>query len=273
MCRRPLRHAFGFILLLVVLQKPAMAAGTDLVLAVQPVLNEAQTRAAFQPLCDYLASVTQRPCTLLTTPNFYVYWDKVRRGKDFNLALDAAHFTDYRIQKLGFEVLAKIPDTVTYTIVTRDTESVFDASELVGKRMATLGIPSIGAAQLDKLYPNPVQQPLPVEVPDAEQGMKMLLDGRVRAAILPTPIVAQFMARGAGVSVVLTTEPIPHIALSAAPSLDAATRALLRKALIDAQTTEQGRAMLAKIGFERFIATNATLYRGEARVLQQYFGY
>jgi ABC-type phosphate/phosphonate transport system substrate-binding protein len=251
---------------------PAQAAD-GLVLAIQPILDEAQTRKAFQPLCDYLQAATQRHCTLLVSTNFYAYWELVRHGKGFNLALDAAHFTDYRAEKFGFDVLAKIPGTVTYSLVTRDTEQVLDPLDLAGKRIATLGIPSIGAARLNGLFPNPSRQPDPVEVASAEQGMRMLLDGKVRAAIMPTPIVAQYMARGAGVSVVLTTDPIPHIALSAAPSLDVVTRAVLRKALLEANTSASGKKMLGEIGFERFDPASTTLYRGQEKVLQQYFGY
>lgn len=265
------RVLLSFAMILAV-ARPAQAAD-DLVLAIQPILDEAQTRKAFQPLCNYLEAATQRHCTLLISPNFYAYWELVRHGQGFNLALDAAHFTDYRAEKFGFDVLAKVPDTVTYSLVTRDTEQVLDPLDLAGKRIATLGIPSIGAARLNGLFPNPARQPSPVEVASAEQGMQMLLDGRVQAAILPTPIVAQHMARGAGLSVVLTTDPIPHIALSAAPSLDAGTRAALRKALLEANTSTQGKKMLGEIGFERFDPASAALYRGQEKVLQQYFGY
>jgi len=253
--------------------RPTTAAGSELVLAVQPILEEELTRKAFQPLCDYLAQATGRPCRLLTSPNFYAYWDTVRLGTAFNLVLDAAHFTDYRVQKHGYHVLAKIPDTVTYTLVTRDNELLLDASELVGKRVATLGIPSIGAARLNGLFPNPSRQPVTVEVGSAEQAMRLLLGGKVNAAILPTPIVAQQMASGGGVSVVLTTDPIPHIGLSAAPSIDANTRSALSKALLSAHTSEDGRKMLKQIGFERFDPATDAVYTGQAGILKEYWGY
>jgi len=253
--------------------RSATAAGNELVLAVQPILDEGLTRKAFQPLCDYLAQASGRPCRLLTSPNFYAYWDTVRQGTAFNLVLDAAHFTDYRAQKLGYHVLAKIPDTVTYSLVTRDNALLVDASDLVGKRVATLGIPSIGAARLNGLFPNPSRQPVTVEVAAVEQAMRLLLDGKVNAAILPTPIVAQQMASGGGVSVVLTTDPIPHIGLSAAPSVDANTRSVLSKALLNAHTSENGRKMLKRIGFERFDPATAIIYTGQANILKEYWGY
>lgn len=271
--RRPALARVAAVLLSVLVGRPAFAAGEELVLAIQPILDREQTERAFQPLCDYLGRATQRPCRLFTTTHFYPYWEAVRRGTDFNLALDAAHFTDFRAQRLGFEVLAKVPATVTYTLVTRNAELVFDHTELVGKRVATLGVPSVGAAYLSALYPNPVRQPLPVEVADADQGIRTLLAGRTFAAILPTPIIAQQMAAGAPISVVMTTEPIPHIALSAAPSLPPALRAQIRSAALAAHNTPQGLAMLRAIGFEQFDPADAGMYRGQATKLEQYHGY
>jgi ABC-type phosphate/phosphonate transport system substrate-binding protein len=253
--------------------RPATAADNELVLAVQPILDEGQTRKAFQPLCDYLAQATGRPCRLFTSPNFYAYWDIVRNSTAFNLVLDAAHFTDYRVQKLGYQVLAKIPDSVSYSLVTSDSDFLVDASELVGKRVATLGIPSIGAARLNGLFPNPSRQPVTVEVGAAEQAIRMLLDGKLKAAILPTPLVAQQMANGGGLYVVLATDPIPHIGLSAAPSIDAKTLSALRQALLNAHTSEDGKKMLKQIGFERFDPATASVYTGQAGILKEYWGY
>jgi len=253
--------------------RPATAADKELVLAVQPILSEGQTRKAFQPLCDYLAQATGRPCRLFTSPNFYAYWDTVRHSTAFNLVLDAAHFTDYRAQKLGYQVLAKIPETVSYSLVTRDSEFLLDAKELVGKRVATLGIPSIGAARLNGLFPNPSRQPVTVEVGASEEALRMLRDGKLNAAILPTPIVAQQMASEGGLYVVLATDPIPHIGLSAAPSIDASTRNVLRKALLSAHTSEEGKKMLKQIGFERFDPASASVYTGQAGILKEYWGY
>jgi hypothetical protein len=267
--RRVAALALGLFLGLPVLTH----AREELILAIQPVLGDAQTRQTFQPLADYIARATGRKCVIQTSPNFMAYWDTARKGTDYDLALDAAHFTDYRIHKLGFVVLAKIPDSVTYSLVVPDDAVVLDPAELVAKRIATLGVPSIGAARLNALFPNPARQPFPVEVASAEEGMALLLTHRVAAAILPTPIVSQQMQRGGGISVVLTTDPIPHIALTAGPTVDAKTREAIRKALLQANATPEGKQMLAKIGFERFDPATAAVYAGQAQVLKAYWGY
>lgn len=244
-----------------------------IVLAIQPVMSEAQTKAAYQPFADYLTKVTGKKIRIYTRPNFLAYWDTMRKGGEFDLVLDAAHFTDYRVQKQRYTVLAKIPDTVSYSLIVRDTNLIFDPAELVGKRIATLGTPSIGAARLNAMYPNPVRQPIAIEVESAEVGMRNLVDGKVDAAILPTPIVSQRMAQGGGITVVTTTEAIPHIALSAAPSIEPALRERIRRAVIDAHKTDDGKKMLQQIGFERFDPATAAVYKDQANTLKQYWGF
>lgn len=244
-----------------------------LVLLVQPILSAQQTVRAFTPLCHYLGALAGRSCRVHVMPNFIAYWDRVRRNTGYDLVIDAAHFTDYRAQKFGFDVLAKIPDTVSYSLIVQEDNLIFDPIELTGKRIATLGPPSIGAARLAGMFPNPVRQPIIIEVDSAEEGMRRLLAGRVDAAILPTPLVSRQMSAGGGVAVVMTTEPIPHIALSASPKLDARLRQQFRTALVTAEDNETGRAMLKEIGFPRFDPADPSLYTGQSNILREYWGY
>lgn len=251
----------------------AHARGDTLVLAVQPVLGEAQTREAFKPLADFIGKASGKTCVVHTRPNFMAYWETMRKGDEYDFILDAAHFTDYRAKKLGYTILVKLPDSVSYTLVVRDDNPIFDPMELVAKKVATLGIPSIGAARLNAMFPNPVRQPLTVEVDSAEAGLEMVLKGSVFASIVPTPIVSQQMRTGGGLSVVSTTEPIPHMALSAAPSVDKAVRERVRQALLEADKTPAGKAMLKAIGFDRFVIATPALYDNQARVLREYWGF
>lgn len=252
---------------------PAQQQQEPFVLAVQPVLTEAETQRAFQPLADFIAKSVGPPCVVRTRPNFLAYWDMIRKGEGYDLVLDAAHFTDYRIRKSGYQVLVKVPDTVSYSLIVLNSNPVFDPAELVARRIATLGTPSIGAARLNAMFPNPSRQPIAVEVASAELGIQMLVGGKVDAAILPTPIVSREMARDNKIMVVTTTEPIPHIALSVSPRIDAALRERIRKALLEADNNADGKAMLAKIGFPRFDPTTSAVYAGHANVLKEYWGF
>jgi len=254
---------------------PALAVPADqeLVLAIQPILSEGQTREAFMPLAQYISKVTGKKISITTVPNFMSYWSKMVAGQKGIIYLDAAHFTAYRARKHGYQVLAKVPDSVSYSLVVRDSDMVFDPSELTAKRIATLGSPSIGAARLNGMFPNPMRQPITVEVADSKKAISMLLNGEVYAAIIPTPIVSQAMTEGTAISVVSTTEPIPHIALSTSPDIDKAMAEKIRQALISAPQREDGKAMLKGIGFAKFDLTNESVYAGQDNVLKEYWGY
>ena len=251
----------------------ARAEVGELVLGVAPLLSEAETQAQFQPLCDYLAHAAHLPCRIRTRPNFLSYWEMMRRGKEYNLILDEAHFTDYRAQKMGYVVLAKIPNTVTYSLIVPRATKLDDPARLVGRRIATLGIPSMGAALLNGLFTQPSKQPIPVEVDNAAEGFELLRDAKVAAAILPTPLVREEIVRGAPFRVLLSTVPLPHLGFSAAPEISPELRQVLRQALLSANKTDTGRAMLANIGIERFDPANATVYAGQGRILKEYWGY
>jgi ABC-type phosphate/phosphonate transport system substrate-binding protein len=242
----------------------------ELVLGVAPLLDETETLAQFQPLCDYLAHAAHLPCRITTRPNFLSYWETMRRGKEYNLILDEAHFTDYRAQKMGYVVLAKIPNTVTYSLIVPRATKLEDPARLVGRRIATLGIPSMGAALLNGLFPKPSKQPIPVEVDNAAEGFELLRDAKVAAAILPTPLVREQIVRGAPFRVLLSTAPLPHMGFSAAPEISPELRQVLRQALLNANKTDAGRAMLANLGIERFDPANATVYAGQGRILKEY---
>lgn len=267
------RAAAAVLLALCLAASGARAEVNELVLGIAPLQGETETRAQFQPLCSYLASATRLPCRISTRPNFLSYWEMMRRGKEYNLILDEAHFTDYRAQKMGYVVLAKIPNTVTYSLIVPRATKLDDPARLAGRRIATLGIPSMGAAQLNGLFTKPSKQPIPVEVDSAADGFALLREGKVTAAILPTPLVREEIVRGAPFRALLSTAPLPHMGFSAAPDINPELRQVLRQALLNAHKTDTGRAMLAHIGLERFDPANATVYAGQGRILKEYWGY
>jgi len=270
------RRKFPTPLLAAVLWLAAPVSGadsTELVLGISPLLGESETRAQFQPLCTYLTATTQHPCRIVAQPNFLAYWEAMRRNQSYNLLFDDAHFTDYRVQKMKYTVLAKLPYTVTYSLAVPRNVKIHDPARLVGRRIATLGIPSMGAALLNGLFPQASKQPIPVEVDHADEAFSLLREGKVESVILPTQLIRQEMLRGANLRVLLSTAPIPHMGLSASPDLPPAVRDQIRSALLNAQKSEAGRSMLAEIGAERFDPANATVYKGHGRILQQYWGY
>ena len=129
----------------------AIASAYDL--AIMPVRSKAKTEALYQPLVNYLSKATGESINLKTYNNFVNYWQDMRDGK-FDLALDAAHFVDYRATQLEHQVLVKLKDQVSFSLVSNEEQSILDPAELIGKKIACLPPPSRGNLEIDSFFKN-----------------------------------------------------------------------------------------------------------------------
>jgi len=265
-CRRS-----GWLVVLMLCVAPAPAQERALVLLVQPIQGEAATKQSFQPLADYLSKATGVAITVAAKPNFFAHWDAVRRDAGYDLVLDDAHFTDYRVQKFGFHVLAKLPGTMSYSLAVAADRRIVDPLELAGKLVACFGPPSIAATRLSALFSNPARRPAIVDITGASEGLDLLLQGKVAAAMLPTSAVADLAARGR-LRILTTTEPTLQMALSASPRMHPPLEEKIRAALIGTSDAKIGEADVP-IGVARFEPANAAMYANQSRLLKQYWGY
>lgn len=256
-----------FLIVLCLLSSPLQAL--DLQLSIQPVLPREQILQAYQPLADYLSELSGHNISVKAHHNFLAYWADMRRSRGFDLVLDAAHFTDYRIQKKNYEVLAKLPDTVSFSIVTHEDDTIFEMEELVLKRVATMVSPSVGGIRLMNWFTDPLRQPRIVYAKNSNDAAQMVLDKKAFAAIIPTALVGGFE----GLYMVDTAEPLPHMGFSAGPQVPADVKAAIKQALVTAKDTPRGQEMLTKINFAEFVATSADEYRGYERLLRNVLGY
>ncbi|MBC8210397.1 MAG: PhnD/SsuA/transferrin family substrate-binding protein [Gammaproteobacteria bacterium] len=257
------------ILTTILLLKTGSLMAIDLSLSIQPVLPKADILKAYQPLADYLSAQTGHTIRIKAHNNFLTYWSSMRQKKGFDLVLDAAHFSDYRVAKMNYEVLAKLPDTVSFSVVTHDDNLIFDVDELVLQKVATMVSPSVGAVRLLNLFPDPMRQPRIIYARDSNDAAQKVLDKTVFAAIIPTALVSSF----AGLNTVITTESLPHMAFSAAPEVAVSIRDKIRKALIEASSHAQGREMLSKLNFSAFEAASGKNYSGHKALLSHEIGY
>ena len=239
-------------------------------LAIQPILPQQQLKKNFQPLADYLSKETGHTIFITTQRNFLFYWTKMRKGKKgFDLVLDAAHFTDYRIKTQGYTVLAKLPDTVSFSIVTRDDNFILDEEELIGLRVATMPSPSLGSLRLEELFPNPMRIPFYVWERNTTVAVEKITSGEIDAAIIPTRLASTYN----NLNIMMTTEPVPHMGLSASPDVPADVAKRIQQALLNASNTESGRKMLATLKVDNFEAASSETYDGYAELLKEVFGY
>jgi len=238
-------------------------------LSIQPTLPKDAVLKTFQPLADYLSEQTGHKIKIKAYRNFFTYWQKMKNMNDFDFVLDAAHFTDYRIWSKGYSVLAKIPNTVSFSIVTLDDVLILDIDELVLKKIATTTSPGLGGIRLYEIFQNPTRLPIEVTVNDADEAIDALVKGKAVAAIIPTPMVSKYD----NLNTVMTTKAVPHMAFSASPNVPEAVQRDIQNALIEANHSNEGLAMLKNINLEKFDPTTAQEYSGYSSLLKGLFGY
>jgi hypothetical protein len=239
-------------------------------LAIQPILSPDEIKKSYQPLADYLSKETGQTISISTHRTFITYWNEMRKKKKgFDLVLDAAHFTDYRIQNLGYKILAKLPDTVSFSIVTKEDNFILDVNELISSRIATMPSPSLGALRLEDLFPNPMRIPNYVWKLNSAVAAENVLSGKVDAAIIPTRLTSTFE----GLNTVMTTEPVPHMALSASPDVPQDVAEKIRMVLLNASSTAEGQKMLSLLKVDKFETSDDTAYSGYSALLKDVYGY
>lgn len=265
--RNCLRLAGALAAMLLLAASPVRAE--SLRLAVQPVLSPDDTTQSFAPLARYLSQATGHSIQLVTANDFLSYWTTMKRGQ-YDLVLDGPHFTDYRVQRMGYRLVAKVRDVVSYSLVTSERNPVLDPSDLVAKAIATSPAPSYGGlVLLRQLFPNPARQPRVVDASSTREAINHVLEGRADAAFVPTPFVAQT----AGLYTVYTTPQHPHIALSAAPTVPQAVVEKLRQALLTAESGKDGRDMLTLARIPGFEPATPEQYRGFLSLLSETWGF
>ena len=236
--------------------------------AVHPILPQREIKAAYTPLAEYLSAKTGHTLQLHTTSNYVSFWQEMKKGR-YDIILDAAHITDYRIQKMNYKVFAKFMDVVSFALVTREDLLIFEPVQLVGKRVASLPAPSRGGLALDNFFPNPMRQPRIVEVADASKAIDMLLAKQVDGAVIPTPLLTQYPQ----FNFVLSLGQWPHMAFSVSPKVPDQVATALKLALITAPNDPQGQQMLQHLNLPGFEEADAKRYAGYADFLKDYWGY
>jgi len=248
---------------------PLFAQEKELDLLIQPALTQKNTEQYYGSLAEYLGKATGMRVRIVVADNYLAHWNAVRKGSGYDLVLDAAHFTDYRIKNFNYEVLAKAPAALNFSFITRQDTSFPGKDGLVSKTIATTPSPSLGGVQLLQMYPNPARQPRIIEVKNYAEAIAKVKNGKAFSALVPTSMIKG----DRDIKSAEVTQSVPQIALSASPGLSNSIKDRIRDALLNADNTRKGQRMLAKIHLTNFEPATSSTYAGYASLLKGVWGY
>lgn len=241
----------------------------NLRLTVPPFLPQTEMKAQYSKMADYLGKVLGTPIELVTHTSYLGYWETMRKGAGYELVLDNAPMIDFLVQRQNYTVLAKVEGVVSMSLVTRDDVAILDPQELLGKPVAAIASPNLSALVMFQMFPNPLRLPDFKYANNAREAIDMVLKGKAVAALVPTPIAILYN----NLNVVTTTKSYPHLALAAASTVPAEVQAKIRQAMLQANKTPEGRAMLEILNTRGFEAATNAAYAGHAELLKGTYGY
>jgi phosphonate transport system substrate-binding protein len=245
-----------------------VSLAAELSFAVHPILTPEQTQKSYTPLLKYLEKKSGHRFKLVNSKNLFAHWNAFQR-EQYDFILDGPHFTDFRIQRQQYEVLVKFPSVVSYSLVTHVDMDLFEPGELIAKRIATTPSPALGALWLFKIYPNPLRQPTLMAKDDSIAAAEMLNQGKVEAAMIPTPMVGRYP----DFSNLVSTNQVPAPAVSASPKVEPELRKKIKQLLLDLPNSDEGKKVLEALNTEGLVATSAQEYKGHSELLEGMWGY
>ena len=255
------------LLVLLTVMCAARADQFNLVVRSEALGTDALT--AFAPLVAYLSEASGHQLTLQVPDSALEHWQAMGKRDDYDLVLDEGHFTDYRVQSLGYRVLARVSGVVGFSVVTGPATVFVEPDELYGEPVAVPAPPSLAALRLAELFPDPIRAPVLVEVGSYDEGVRRVINGDVTAAVIPSSMVRAHPQ----LNVVMSTQQGPGMALSASPRVPAQASEDIRRAFLAARDIDAGRRALASAHLEGFEPASAALYEGYARLLRGTWGY
>ncbi|WP_146909633.1 phosphate/phosphite/phosphonate ABC transporter substrate-binding protein [Arenimonas daejeonensis] len=250
------------------LAAPSMAA--DYTLAVEPNYPPAQAQQVYKPLLDYLSRSTGHRFILKTATNYHVYWRDLRSNAKTDFAFEEAHFTDYRIDRLGFTPLVRVAEATRYTLLADAPVAEGGVPGLIGYRVVSMPAPSLGYLLLGELYKNPIAQPeIQSVASNWRDGVEMVFAQESEAAMVPN-YIAQLYPNLVAVS---ESREFTGRALSAGGTVPADVRAAVSEAMLKLHQDDALYEVLVELGASQFVVATAEEYAGNESLLRGVFGY
>lgn len=228
-----------------------------------PAYTPEKLVTTFEPLVDYLSHQLAVRIKFETAPDFREFVRRTQNGHRYDFLFTAPHLFFLAQQRSGYQLIAQVDGgELRAVIVVRSDEPWADVSNLRGKQIASIepiAIMSVLArSKLSALGLDSGRDFEIVTTPSHDASLQALLRYRSDAAVLPSPywskrIPPQLREK---LRVLVETESIPHIPISAAPWVPEAIVLQMRQILIEMATTPDGAMVLKRIGWHGFVPAN-----------------
>lgn len=266
------KMALGLLCLAVMLLVPAgFGAAAEppkedtLVFGFLPILSTHRLVARFGPLTDYLAARLGKKIRLETAPNYAEFVRRTQAGR-YDILFTAPHFYYLAQQSGHYQALVRVAAPSLHAVIVAPKDSaIYRLDDLKGKRLSTVDPLALGTilvrAHLASHGIDPDRDLTLVPTPTHNASLLSAYKRVTDAASLMGPPFRRAQAEIRDtMRVIATTDGTPHMPIAVASRMRPEDAANIRRFLVDAIQTEEGRALLKHLGWPGFTAVRPDEY-------------
>ena len=268
------RSLFGGVMLAALFPLSTTLAGEPLVFSTAPTQTPTETVKMYQPLVDHLARQTGKSIVLKPAKNFLEYTHGIQHGR-YDIVFDGPHFVGWRMEKIGHQVVAKLPGNISFVVVARDDAGIVGYKTLAGRKVCTFASPNLLSLGFLDLFGSPASQPILVRVGSFKGALECVQNGNGVAAVMRDKFWEKRKPEQIkGLSLIYTTDrPFPHRAFSVGPRVNDGTRKKIAEALIGVNGVPAGMPILKKFRSKQFLPATTEEYKGMGALLNPVWGF
>jgi ABC-type phosphate/phosphonate transport system substrate-binding protein len=238
-----------------------------------PAVKEA---AVYKPIADYLSRATGKTIVYKHPDNWLNYQNQMQKG-NYDLVFDGPHFIGWRMDKVQHQPLARLPGKLSFVIFVKDdNKAVKRTDDLAGRTLCGLAPPNLATLTMYSQFPNPMRQPLVVEVKSFPAGYTKVMEGRCTAGVMRDKMFNKLQKQNSNKGrVIWSSNGTANQGFSAGPKFSDGDRARLASSLL----SPDAKPHLDKF-FDRFsknnkalLPTNTQEYAGLGVLLRDVWGF
>lgn len=265
------------LLLITLLALPSAAVlAKDYVFSAPPRGAPEKEAAVYGPIAKYLSKATGKTIVYKHPDNWLNYQNQMQKGH-YDLVFDGPHFIGWRMSKVRHHPVAKLPGKLSFVVfVKKDNKAVTSLDDLSGRTLCGLAPPNLATLTMYTQYPNPMRQPLVVEVKSFPVGYQKVIEGQCTAGVMRDKMFNKLQKKHGNLGrIIWSSGGTANQGFSVGPRFSSSDRARIANSLL----APEAAPYLDKF-FERFSKKNKRLmpaknkeYAGLGNLLRDVWGF
>ena len=226
--------------------------------AVQQGFSDTQEK--YQILANYLGKAIKKPIRVESSQNLKGSAENLKKGRYALFFSKPSNVAAKAMKEQNYELVAMAKGAFVVQFITNKDSGLKSAEDIRGKRVAIpqgTFMEKAGLATLRDMKLTPAPQN--IQYAKFQDAVAFMVEKKFADVGMVSPVVGSEWAKKGG-TILFESKKMPFWSIIASPSVSPQDVAKLRETLIAMDTSDEGKAVLAKIGAKGFVAGNKQEY-------------